>query len=138
MRLLLVIVALLSLGMGPWAEDAPDSKIPEPAVSFRAVVWDLDLNTFEVTKVSFNGHVYLTGKVGQAKVSIPFEKIDKVWFETKDGRGIDVVAVVTLIGGEQQTLTVDGTTPCYGLADYGHVSLETRHIRDAVFRGRAP
>ena len=138
MRPLLVIAALLLLGMAPWGEDAPDTRIPEPAISYRVEVQDVDLNTFDVVKATFDGHIFLTGTIGRAKVSIPFDKIDRIHFEAKDDRGLDLLALVTLQGGGQQTLEVKGTVPCYGETSYGNLSIESRFIRDAVFKGRAP
>jgi hypothetical protein len=138
MRPLLAIIALLLLGMAPWSEDAPDTRIPEPSISFKVEVVDVDLNKFDVVKASVDGHIFLTGAIGRAKVSIPFDKIDRIHFEPRDERGLDLLAVVTLHGGEQQTLELSGTVPCYGQTSYGNLSIETRFIRDAVFRGRAP
>ena len=109
--------------------------MPEPAIDYRARVRDIDLTTFEVTRASFDGFVYLTGSLGRAKVSVPFDKIDRVFFEP--GEGLDVIAVVTLKDGQQQSLVVKGTTPCYGVSDFGNVSIELRHLRDVVFLGRA-
>jgi len=136
--LYLALLALLLLGMAPWGKDAPDTRIPEPAISFRVEVIDLDLNKFDVTKATFDGHIYVTGAIGKAKVSIPFEKIERIHFERKDELGLDLLAFVTLKDGSEQTLEVSGTTPCYGETAYGNISIETRYVRDALFRGRAP
>jgi len=120
--------------MGPWSEDAPDTRVPEPAISYKVQVRDTDLNTFDVVKVSFDGHVFLTGRVGKAKVSVPFDKIDAVWFEPAEGS--DVMAMVTLTTGEQQALIVNGNTPCYGVTSYGNIAIDIKHLRDAKFQGR--
>ena len=138
MRLLFVIAALLLLGMAPWGEDAPNARIPEPSISFAVEVQDIDLNRFDVVKASFDGHIYVTGTIGRAKVSIPFEKIDRIHFERKDEQGLDLLAMVTMKCGDQQTLEMSGTVPCYGETAYGNISIEARFIRDAVFQGRAP
>lgn len=136
--LFLIAAVLLSLGMAPWSKDAPDTRVPEPAISFRVEVVDVDLNKFDVSKASFDGHIFLTGAIGKAKVSIPFEKIERIHFEYVDERGLQLLAFVTLKDGIEQTLEVSGTTPCYGETSYGNISIETRFIRDALFRGRAP
>ena len=116
-------------------EDAPDTRIPEPAVSFRMVVRDRDLNTFEVARASFDGHIFLSGKIGEAKVSIPFEKIRRVDFEPADAT--ETVGVVTLVSGKQQSLRFRSSAVCYGEAEFGNVQIELRHLRDVEFRGRA-
>jgi hypothetical protein len=132
--LLLATIALVLLGLSPWSEDAPDTRVPEPAISYRVRVRDIDLNTFDIVKATFDGHVFLTGSIGKAKVSVPFEKIDMVWFEAAEGS--DVVAMVTLKSGETQKLIVNGNTPCYGVAAYGNIAIDIKHLRDAKFQGR--
>jgi hypothetical protein len=89
-----------------FGEDSPDTRIPEPSLSYRMVVRDSELNEFEVVKASFDGHIFLTGEIGKAKVSIPFDKIQRVDFEPADGPR--VVAIVTLTSGRQKTLVVRG------------------------------
>ena len=124
----------VSHGMG-FGDDSPDTRIPEPSISYRVLVRDSDLNEFEVVRASFDGHIYLTGELGKAKVSVPFDKIKRVDFEPSDGS--DVIAIVTLVSGKQQSLKVRGTTPCYGESDFGNVRVEIRHLKDIVLRGRA-
>lgn len=118
-----------------FGEDSPDTRIPEPSISFRLVVRDAELNEFEVVRGSFDGHIYLTGELGKAKVSVPFDKIKRVDFEPSDSS--EVLAIVTLTSGQQQTLRVRGATPCYGEAEFGNVKIEIRHLKDVVVRGRA-
>ena len=119
-----------------FGEDQPDTRIPEPSLSYRVLVRDRGLNEFDVVRASFDGHIYLTGAVGKAKVSIPSKKINRVDFEPTEGR--DVLAIVTLNSGKQQTLQVRGTTPCYGEAEFGNMKIELRYLKDLVIRGRAP
>jgi len=118
-----------------FGEDEPESRIPEPSISYRMVVRDGDLTEFDVVKGSFDGHIYLTGQMGKAKVSVPFEKIRRVDFEPSDGPTL--LAIVTLQSGKQQTLTVRGATPCFGEAEFGNVKVELRHLKDVVIKGRA-
>ncbi len=134
---LLALASVPLLGMGPWSEDAPDARIPEPAINYRMQVRDTELNVFDVTRASFDGEVYVTGKLGDAKISVPFDNIESVWFEPADSGRVN--AVITLKGGEQmRALDVDGHTPCFGEASYGNVRIELRHIRDAKMLGRVP
>ena len=121
-----------AMGLG---EDSPDTRIPEPSLSFAVVVRDRDLNSFEVVRASIDGHVYLSGKVGEAKVSIPFEKISRVDFEPTDG--VTTTAVVTLKSGKQQSLEVRSAAVCYGEAEFGNMQIELRHLRDVAITGRA-
>jgi hypothetical protein len=136
--ILLTILVLLSpvaaLAMGDLSGDGPTTRVPEPSIDFTVVVTDTEMNPFEVTKATFDGHVYLTGTVGKAKVSVPFEKIQRVDFVPAEG--IDVTALITFTDGKQQALLVKGTLPAYGQTAYGNVAIELRYLRDAVFKGR--
>jgi len=134
---LAALLCLPLVGMGPWGEDSPDTRIPEPAINYRLQVRDTELNVFDVSRASIDGEVYVTGKMGEAKISVPFDKIESVWFERAEP-GL-VAAIVTLKGGEQmKALTMDGRTPCFGEAAYGHVRIELQHIRDVKVIGRVP
>ena len=139
-------VALIALGalllstpttapaMGDFGGEGALTRIPEPSLSYRVRVTDTEMNAFEVTKASFDGHVYLSGTVGKARVSVPFDRIKKVIFEPLEGQ--EMLAVVTLQDGSQQSMHVRGRTPCYGLADFGNVSIDLADLRDATFLGR--
>jgi hypothetical protein len=140
-RLLLSLLLLAAggsagsaLGMG-LSEDEPTERIPEPSLNFRFRVTDTEMTKFEVVRASFDGHIYLTGAMGKARVSVPFEKIERVIFEPT-GEGRDMLAMVTLKGGGQQNLVVNGSTPCFGEADFGNVQIEIRHLREALVLGR--
>ena len=140
-------VALLVLGgfllvppapagaMGDLGDSGATHRIPEPSLSYRVRVTDTEMTRFEVEKASFDGHIFLTGTIGKASVSIPFDKIGKVIFEP-DADG-ETLAIVTLVSGEQQTLHVRGRTPCYGIASFGNVAILLKDLRDATFLGRA-
>ncbi len=137
-----VVAAAVLLLTGPQAgeamdafgEDAPTLRIPIPALNYRMRVTDTDLTVFEVTSASIDGHIYLSGTLGKAKVSVPFDKIAKVNFDR--GEGTDLHAIVTLKDGSQQTLDVNGSSPCYGEASFGNVTIPLKDLRDALFLGR--
>ena len=140
--LAIVVLPVLLLATSAWAMngfggDDVLTRIPEPSLDFRAQVTDTAMKSFEVRKVSFDGHVYLSGKVGEADVSIPFEKISKVLFEPLGDGANRTLAVVTLRDGKQQALHVKSGTPCYGLADFGNVRIDVEDLRDATILGRA-
>ena len=122
-RPLPLLIALLlptgALAMGDLTGEGAVTRIPEPALDYRVRVTDTEMNQFEVVKASFQGHIHLSGTVGKARVSVPFDKIAKVIFEPMES-----------------VTTVDGSTPCFGLADFGNVSIRLLDLRDAEFLGR--
>ncbi len=121
------------MGLGGLDNDDPTARIPEPSVNHRVTVTDEELNSFTVTRASFDGHIFLTGHMGKVKVSIPFAKMKRVDFVPAEG--MNVTALVTLVDGKQQAMLVKGTTPCFGEAEFGNVTVELRYLRDAVFEG---
>ena len=123
------------VAMGSFGGEGALTRIPEPSLSYRVRVTDTDLKVFDVVKASFDGHIYLTGTLGKARVSIPFDRINRVIFEPLEGG--EMLALVTLTDGKQQALNVRGKTPCFGLADFGNVSIDLADLRDAEFLGRA-
>jgi len=129
-----VLAPTLSPAMGILDEESPTTRIPEPSINFRVKITDVELATYEVTRASFDGHSFLTGLWGRTKVSVPFDKIDKLMFDP--GEGSEIIAIVSLKDGTTKTLSVRGTTPCFGEASFGNVSVQVRHLRDVVFLGR--
>jgi hypothetical protein len=132
--ILLLLLPLTAFAMGDFGGDGPTTRIPEPAIDYTVVVTDTEMNPFEVSKATFDGHIYLSGTVGKAKVSVPFDKIKRVDFVPAEG--LDVTALITFLDGKQQALVVKGTLPAYGQTGYGNVAIELRYLRDAVFKGR--
>jgi hypothetical protein len=132
---LLLLLPMTAPAMGDFGGEGALTRIPEPSLSYRVRVTDTEMNAFEVVKASFDGHIYLTGTVGKARVSVPFDRIKKVIFEPLEGN--QMLAVVTLVDGKQQPMQVSARTPCFGLADFGNVSIDLGDLRDATFLGRA-
>lgn len=131
--LVLLVLPRLALGMGSFGDNAPDIVVPDPADNYRARVTDTTLNSFEVTHVSVAGHTWFTGKLGKAKVSVPFTKVKAVHFEiTGDD---EVLAIVEVQDGTSQRLIVDGRVLCYGQSSFGNVSIAVRDMRDVEFLG---
>ena len=139
-----VVAAAVLLLTGPQAgeamdafgEDAPTLRIPIPALNYRMRVTDTDLTVFEVTSASIDGHIYLSGTLGKAKVSVPFDKIAKVNFDR--GEGTDLHAIVTLKDGSQrlvaEPLRCGGRTCLLHHASFQHVGCScVRRRRGLLF-----
>lgn len=130
--LLLVLTAptvVLATGFG--GSDAP-TRIPVPARVFSATVMDISGTEVSVTRVSFNGEVAIYGLVGEAQVSVPFEKIAEVRVEPS-GDPDTRVALVRLHTGESVRVVVEHDVPCYGDAAFGHYRIDADKIRRITF-----
>ena len=122
---------VLATGFGG---DSPPTRIPVPARVFSAVVEDLSGTSVEITRVSFNGEVYLYGLVGEGQVSVPFEKISTVRVELMQDEG-KRVALATLTTGETVRLVVESDLPWYGDAVFGHYKIDVAKVRKITFKG---
>jgi hypothetical protein len=133
----LSLVWLLSTGSayaGLFGSDAP-SRIPVPARVFSADVVDNGGTSLHVSRVSFDGEVFVYGTFGLAQVTIPFDRIASVEFRAgadQDHR----VAVVTPTSGEPVQLVVEYDKPIYGLTTFGNYKIEVRDVKRLVITGQ--
>lgn len=135
-RSLLVAAVLvapsLALAMGFGGTDAP-TRIPVPARSFSATVEDLSGTVVEVTDVSFDGEVHITGMVGDGQVAIPFDRITEVRVEPTNDDAFRI-AFVKLKDGTSQRVVVERDVPCYGATSFGYYKIDVDKIRRITFR----
>ena len=107
--------------------DAP-GRIPVPARDFEAVIEDRGGVRTSLQRVSFDGEVYLFGKLGAAQVTVPFEEIDVVRFEPTDDPD-EVTAAVTTVAGEAVRIRVEADRPVFGRTHFGNFRIEASDIR---------
>jgi hypothetical protein len=140
----LAVVALAAVSASPvlaggfMGGDAP-SRIPVPARSFAATFEDVGGTVVELSKVTFDGEVFVHGRLGAAQVTVPFERIAEVRIE-KATDPLRRVAVITLSdGSEPVRIEVKDDTPWYGRARFGNYKLEVRDLRSVRgFRADGP
>lgn len=122
-------VTVLATGIGG---DSPPTRIPVPAREFSATVEDLSGVTTTLTKVSLNGEVYLYGTLGEAQVTIPFEKIAEVRIEPTQSPD-DRIALAKMRDGSTIKIVVRHDLPCYGDTTWGHFKIEIDKLRKITF-----
>ena len=88
----MLIIGFCVVGMGGVGEEKL-TKIPEPDDNFMATVIDQRDVSSRVALFSLEGQTFLSGKRGDAMVSIPFENIKEIDFYA---RGRDIFAMVTM------------------------------------------
>lgn len=136
------LVAFVALGLGLGAVpalangfgfgDAPPSRIPIPARSFAAVVEDQSGVKVSVTDVTYNGEVFLYGLLGEAQVTIPFEKIREVRIEPTN-TVTKRIAFIVLDDGSNVQVVVESDTPTYGRTTFGTYSIPVEKVRRIEF-----
>ena len=134
---LAALVLLVAPGAGvAWATglggtDAP-TRIPVPAREFSATVEDRSGTIVDVRSATFDGEVFLFGMLGEAQVSVPFEKIKEIRFEPASTAG-SLVAMAVLHAGDPVRVIVDNDVPCYGETAFGFYKIEVKSIRRITF-----
>lgn len=130
--LLGAFVATPVLAGGFLGGDAP-SRIPVPARSFSAVFEDVGGTTVQATRVTFDGEVFVHGRLGAGQVTVPFERIAEVRIE-KAENPLRRTAVIQLAdGSEPVRIEIKDDTPWYGRTRFGNYKIEGRDLR--VVRG---
>ena len=135
LAVLVLTVPVVAWGMGFGGGDAP-TRIPVPAREFGATVEDLSGTTVEVRDVTFDGEVHLSGRVGEATVAVPFEKIAEVRIEPSGEENVRI-AFVKLRDGSSVSVRVEHDTPCFGSTPFGNYKIELRSVRRVVFQAPA-
>lgn len=125
--LLTVLLPAAAFATGFGGADNP-TRIPVPARVFSATVEDNAGTQVKVDKVTFDGEVFLFGKVGEGQAAVPFEKIEEVRFEPTGETGTRI-AFVKLREGDSVRLVVESDLPCYGASAFGNYRIEVKDIR---------
>lgn len=123
--LTLAIPVALATGFGG---DSPPARIPVPAKVYTATVEDRGGTQLTVSRVSYNGEIFLYGNFGAAQVTVPFDSIREAVFEDGGGDG-KRTAVVTANDGQTLKIVVDDDILCYGRTEFGNYQIEVRDLR---------
>ncbi len=123
---------LFLMAMGDFGGTAAPSKIPSPEKNFNARVMDRQDIQTSLTQFSHDGKVYLAGKLGNATVTIPFEKISQIQFVAAQGK--DPAAKVVLKDQKQIEILMDRRSNFYGQADFGTFHIEAKDLKSIRFQ----
>ncbi len=119
------------LGMGELGGTAPVDKIPAPDKNFTARVVDRQGIESTLSKVSYEGKVFLVGNRGSAMVTIPFEKISQLQFQSLEGS--EALAKVSLRDQKSIEIKVAKRAKFYGKAEFGTFQIEMKDLRSINF-----
>jgi len=122
---------LLLMGMGGMGGPAEVGKVPAPERNFNVRVTDQKGVQTSLSQFSQEGRVFLVGKRGDATVTIPFEKITQIQFETLEGR--DIEAKVSLRGPETADIKLEKQAKFYGKMDVGTFEILAKDLKSVSF-----
>jgi hypothetical protein len=108
------------------------ARIPIPAADHTVTIEDAAGVVIEVRRATFDGEVFFYGDLGEAQVTVPFERLRELRVEPSD-----VVGKVVLFGVLKDGTTVrmlsDDDKPCYGEASFGNYRIEVGKLRRVTF-----
>jgi len=122
---------LFLTGMGEMGGSAPAGKIPAPEKNFNVRVTDREGVQTSLSQFSQDGKVHLAGKRGGAIITIPFEKISQIQFQTLEGN--EVQAKISLRGQETIDVKVAKNAKLYGKADFGTFQIDAKDVKSVSF-----
>jgi len=122
---------LLLMGMGEMGGSAPADKIPSPEKNFTVKVTDREGIQTSLSQFSQEGKVFLAGKRGSGTVTVPFEKISQIQFQTAEGNEIPVK--LTLRTREGLDLKVDKRSKFYGKTEFGTFQIDAKDLKTINF-----
>ena len=128
-------VGITAVAGGLTGSDAP-SRVPVPAKEFTGTVHDRAGVEITINRLTFNGEVFFYGLLGEASVTIPFERVQSVRIEPSDADD-HVVLFATLRDGETARILVEDDQPVYGVAAFGNYSVEIEDVRSLEVRPSA-
>jgi hypothetical protein len=130
----LLVAAPASAGL--FGSDAP-ARIPIPARVFHAEVEDVGGTALRIERLTFDGEVFLFGRIGLAQVTVPFEQIATVTFAA--GPDADhKLAVISPIEGEEIRLVVEADQPIWGRTTFGNYKIEVSDVRRLIITSFDP
>jgi len=127
-----VVLYIFLVGMGDLG--APLSvEIPEPATNYSATVVDISDMSTRLEKFSFGGQTFVAGRMGDADISVGFDKIASMGFTLK---GETLTADVRLKDGNVIPVVMKKGTVCYGRFEYGDFRIAVEDIRSITLHGK--
>jgi hypothetical protein len=128
---LLVILCFFLVGMGGLGGTG-SINVPEPGTNYSATIIDLSDFATRVEKFSFEGKTFLAGKMGDADITIGFDRITSIAFVLHEDR---LTAEVRLRDGETIPLSMNKKVACYGEFAYGGYRIAVEHIKSITVHG---
>jgi hypothetical protein len=127
-----MILYLFVVGMGGLGN--PGSvQVPKTRTNYSATIVDLSDLATRVEKFSFDGQTNLSGKMGDADVSITLDRIKTITFVLHEDT---LTAEVELKDGKTVYVVMNKKTACYGQFAYGGYKIAVVNIKSVKVHGR--
>ena len=129
---LAMMLYLFLVGMGDMGN--PGSvQVPKTKANYSATIVDLSDLATRVERFSFDGETHLSGRMGDADVSVTFDRIDTIIFVLHEDT---LTAEVKLKDGETAHVVMNKKTACYGQFAYGGYKISAVNIKSVKVHGK--
>jgi hypothetical protein len=127
-----MILYLFLVGMGGLGNTG-SVNVPKTKTNYAATIVDLSDLATRVEELSFDGQTYLSGKMGDADVSITFDKIKTITFVLHEDT---LTAEVELKDDKTVYVVMKKNTACYGRFAYGGYMIAAVNIKSVKMHGK--
>ncbi len=107
-------------------------RAPRVDKNFAVTVTDVSGKKIEGEKFSWEGRVHVSGYMGLAQVTMPFDRIRELTVGSPRERKVTITAHLT--DGSETSFDVDAKSRCFGEAPFGSFMLQMDEIKSIVFR----
>lgn len=128
---LILCLFFLVCGFGIFPED--ENKLPNLITNYRLQLTDTDGYSIELTNVSVNNLLYLSGKHSRGEIIIDFKNIDKVTFKSENEKNVE--AIVYMKNNERLNVIMNGNLKLKGKSKYGIFSIMLKDIKEIKMLG---
>jgi hypothetical protein len=131
----LALAAALCLGMGD-SLSGGDKTPRRPSRNFTGTVTDRSMTTLNVRYINCEGRTAIKGYLGEMRVDLTFDKIEKVSFGAVNGGYVP--GKVAFRNGDVQTFRFKDLTRCYGESNVGWMTVRLRDLREITLDAPPP
>lgn len=128
---LLIFLFFLVCGFGIFPED--ENKLPQVVTNYKIILTDLDGYSIELTNISINNLLYLSGKQSKGDIIIDFKNIDKIIFKNISEKNVS--ADVYMKNNEHINILLNGNHKLKGRSKYGIFSIMLKDIKEIKMLG---
>lgn len=130
-KILLLCLFLLICGFGTFPED--ENKLPQVVTNYKILLTDLDGYSIELTNISINNLLYLSGKHSKGDIIIDFKNVDKIIFKNISEKNVS--AEVYMKNNEHINILLNGNLKLKGKSKYGIFSIMLKDIKEIKILG---
>lgn len=122
----LILAAGLSLGMGKMGPPDKAGEVPMTEAEVTAVLTDILGTNLNLNQFSINGQIFISGKLGAGRLSIPFSRIRLMTFSPQTpGTSVQV----ELKDHSQVTLLLEKGQTAYGRLRAGAFQIPLEQVK---------